>query len=102
MNRILLVLLIVMTSFLWADSYKVINVSSNDTLNIREKGKFKSKKVSEIPYNANCIKKIFDLNGWSLIRYKKDIGWVKNKFIKKSIKTCTNSRLKDEKKTCYF
>jgi len=86
------------------DYWKVINVESDDVLNIREKSTWKSNKVGEIPFNGKCIQNLGCIGGltlteftdlseaekqkirkkrlrWCKIRYKNIIGWVAGRYL---------------------
>lgn len=111
----LLLLPLLLSSVLLADNttfWQVQKVKSNDTLNIRSKSVYTSKKVSSIPFNETCVKshgcgKDIDLEsmmhmqeeevkaflqqakeGWCFVEYKGNKGWVNKKFLKATTKTC--------------
>jgi len=71
-----------------ADSYQVVNVASNDVLNVRSEATSKSSLVGSLEYNAvNII-----LTGkesrkgkylWVEIKHNNIVGWVNSKYIEK-------------------
>lgn len=70
---------------------KVVNVKSNDSLNIRQKANYKTKKMGSIAYNASCIKR-FSCNGkWCNIQAGSVTGWVHRNYLQKISKTAANS-----------
>ena len=72
------------TSF--KDNYKVVNIASNDTLNVREDKGTAYKILGKLPFNAkNIAISRCDLNDigkeWCKIQYGSLIGWVRSKYI---------------------
>ena len=66
--------------------FGVIDVKSNDVLNMRIKPNYKTTLVAKIPHDATCLEEIeVDINsgktGWMKVRYKNNIGWVSVKFL---------------------
>jgi len=115
MKKSLLLLPFLFLSALYADgtSYvKVHNVKKWDALNIREHANHKSKKVSSIPANEQCVInhgcgkdisleamgnmqeeeiKLFlaqSNENWCYVTYKGQSGWVNKKYLKESKATC--------------
>jgi len=92
--------------------WQVQKVKSNDTLNVRSQSHYKSAKVMELPFNAQCVKnfgcgkdikleammnmqeaevKTFleqAKNNWCYIGYENKAGWVKKNYLKESTATC--------------
>lgn len=71
---------------IFKNNYKVINISSNDTLNVREDTGTVYKILGELPFNAKNIavsKCIPNDAGkeWCKIQYGSLIGWVRSKYI---------------------
>jgi len=71
-----------------ADSYKVVNVASNDVLNVRSEATSKSSLVGALEYNAANIVltgKEFKKGKflWVEIKHNKIVGWVNSKYIEK-------------------
>ena len=96
MYKIFVLLLFIIINSLYADAkkfYKVIKVASDDTLSIREQPSYKTQKLGELPYNANCIN-ILDLSNkkgrsvWAFIEYKSIRGWVNSKYLHYSNRKC--------------
>ncbi len=113
MKNLLLVLFISSSLFAEGIAYwQIQKVKSNDTLNIRAEATHKSKKITSIPYNAQCVKnhgcgKNIDLEsmmnmqeeeikaflaqakeGWCYVEYKGKKGWVNQNYLKESSKEC--------------
>jgi len=63
--------------------FKVVNVASDDTLNLRMSASGKSKTVFKLPHNASGMLKLNDSNGWVKLSYKKYIGWAYGNYLKK-------------------
>jgi hypothetical protein len=67
---------------------KVVGVAKNDTLALREDYNPNSKKIMDIPYNAQGFEYYYQCvelkkpNEWCRIRYNDKMGWVRSKFIK--------------------
>ncbi len=77
--------------------FSVVNVSSDDVLNIRESASARSKKVGYIPYNASCVSFFGDTyysgkRKWIKVRYKNIQGWVNSRYLRSynSSHTCSN------------
>lgn len=62
---------------------KVINVASNDALNIRQKANYKTKKMGSAAFDASCIKRFRCKGKWCEINSKGTTGWVHRKFLQK-------------------
>ena len=99
MHRLLSLVYLVfflLNSSLIAESYVVTNVKSNDTLNVREKPDYRSKKVGELYYNASGIKvkgcEKVDSKKWCRIEYmqldgKIKRGWVNIRYLREEKRT---------------
>ncbi|NRA19463.1 MAG: SH3 domain-containing protein [Oceanospirillaceae bacterium] len=61
--------------------FKVIQVKSDDSLNVRQKANYKSLKTGTLAYNASCIKRIVCNGKWCKIEHQSLIGWVHNSFL---------------------
>ena len=113
MKHILLILTISASLFAEGITYlKVQKVRSNDVLNIREKSTHESKKISSIPFNAQCVKshgcgKDIDLvsmkdmqeeeikaflaqakEEWCYVEQQGVFGWVNQYYLAPSTKEC--------------
>lgn len=115
MKQLLAILSLLLASSLFAKDAsfsKVQKVKSNDTLSIRALSTHKSKKVSSIPFNAQCLKnhgcgKSIGLEammymqedevkaflsqakeGWCYVEYKGKFGWVNQVYISPSKAEC--------------
>jgi len=70
--------------------YKVINVRSDDVLNIRRSYRHRSRKVGKIPPNAKCVAYLnrshWNNAGqkWVKIRYNGMTGWVNSRYLQKT------------------
>ena len=69
--------------------YDVINVESNDVLNIRQSPNPKSRKVGKIPPNGKCIiylnqSSTYKSKVWIKVQYRGISGWVSLKFLEES------------------
>ncbi len=62
---------------------KVINVESNDALNIRQQANYKTKKMGSAAYNASCIKRFRCKGKWCEIQSQNVTGWVHRKYLQK-------------------
>jgi hypothetical protein len=62
---------------------KVIKVKKNDTLNVRQKTTYKSKKMGAIAFNTSCIKRYSCKGKWCKIAYQGVQGWVHKNYIQK-------------------
>ncbi|MEH6442358.1 MAG: SH3 domain-containing protein [Oceanospirillaceae bacterium] len=62
---------------------KVVKVKNNDTLNVRQKTNYKSKKMGAIAFNTSCIKRYSCTGKWCKIAYQKVSGWVHKSYIQK-------------------
>ena len=72
--------------------YKVINVSTNDVLNMRDTASHYGRQVGQIPPNENCLPQLdqsyaSNSQKWIMVRYKNTKGWVNSYFLKKSDKS---------------
>ena len=128
LNRALFIAILAPALLAWENSYatadgpncfKVINVKSNDTLNIRKEPNAKAKKVGEIPHNGNKIRNLLcasmpselralaiagksspELKDWSVnknwceVQYGKTRGFVHAKFLGEG--ECTIDDLKPQ------
>jgi len=99
MHKILFICMIMLVN-LWADSTykpalfgKVINVSQNDTLNVRSQSNYRSKKVGELPSHAyigiekcKMVKKSTWCRVYQLVQnyYSENFhpGWVNARYLK--------------------
>jgi len=86
------------------DYWKIINVASDDALNLREHPNWKSRKVAEIPYNVTCLANLECVGGlslqeiinlseaekkkilkqrpkWCKVKFNSITGWVSAKFL---------------------
>jgi len=113
MKHTLLILAISASLFAEGITYfKVQKVKSSDVLNIREKSDYESKKISTIPFNAQCVKsygcgKDIDLvvmmdmqeeevaaflsqakEEWCYVEQAGTLGWVNNYYLAPSTKEC--------------
>jgi len=61
--------------------YKVIKVKANDSLNMRQKAHHKGKKVAQLAYNANCIKRLSCKGKWCEIEHNAQAGWVHKNYL---------------------
>jgi len=66
--------------------YDVVNVASNDVLNIRQQAKASSAKLGALPFNLTEIEVIAaSRNGkWGLVNYQGVIGWVSTRYLQPS------------------
>lgn len=69
--------------------YDVANVKKNDTLTLREKPTYKSKKMGLIPHNykflvATGSQELIGKRVWLELNYNGVTGWVNSKYLKKS------------------
>ncbi len=97
---------------IFKDNYKVINIASNDTLNVREDTGNVYKILGELPFNAKNIavsKCIPNDTGkeWCKIQYGSLIGWVRSKYIsidksKTSIKDKHKNYFRAEENNLFF
>lgn len=78
------------------ENYKVINISKNDTLNIREGKGTVYATLGEIPYNAENIAVTTCMPNdagkeWCNVSYGSIKGWVRSYYIEKEIEAMTNT-----------
>lgn len=104
MKRIIVLVMFFYSTVLFAtadgpDYWKVDNVTMDDSLNMREKPDWRSKKVTQIPYNSSCLQNLACIGGltfqestelspsekikilkkrprWCKIKFNNEIGWV--------------------------
>ncbi len=115
MKHLIATLILLLASSLFAENiafWKIQKVKSNDSLNMRSKADHKSKKVSSIPYNAQCLKnhgcgknisfeammnmeeeevKAFleqAQDEWCYVEYKGISGWVNQYYLSPSKSAC--------------
>ena len=115
MKKLLILVSFLTTSSLYAEQisfWQVQKVKKNDSLNIREKASHTSKKVSSIPYNAQCVinhgcGKDIDFQAmmhmqedeiktflsqakedWCYVEYDGKSGWSNKYYLKASGKIC--------------
>ncbi|MEM5529097.1 SH3 domain-containing protein [Gammaproteobacteria bacterium AS21] len=62
---------------------KVINVTADDQLNIRQTKDYKSNKLGSASANATCIKRFRCEDKWCQIEQQSTTGWVHRSFIEK-------------------
>lgn len=111
----LLILPLLLASSLLAQNvsfWQITKVKSNDALNIRALATYKSKKVTSIPYNAQCVKnhgcgqdisfeammnmqedevKAFLAQAkedYCFVEYKGKFGWANKRYLKASTSPC--------------
>ena len=112
----ILALTLISTSFIYADAdgsdyFRIKGVASNDTLNVRSKATYRSKKVGEIPPYADCIKNLSCIGGlsdadygnltlsqrkaklkknpqWCKIQYRGIKGWVSGRYLSEGSQSC--------------
>ena len=70
------------------NSYSVVNVDKNDTLNVREKPNSRSKIIAHLSFDAKDIK-VFNYGEeeslkWVKIEIKHKVGWVYWKYIEEN------------------
>ncbi len=91
----------------YADSYEVVNIRSNDTLNVRLGKNSNTQRVGELAYNARKIKVLYcerNRNGskWCKIRHNsygnRIRGWVSARYIQPSYRY----RRRDRHDTPYY
>jgi len=81
-----------------ANSYKVVNVASNDVLNVRSEATSKSSLVGALEYNAaNIVLTGKELKKgkylWVEIKHNKIVGWVNSKYIEKQTSPVVNHQV---------
>lgn len=115
MKKLLILVSVLITSSLYAEQigfWQVQKVNKSDSLNIREKATHTSKKVSSIPYNAQCVinhgcGKDIDFQAmmnmhedeikaflsqakeaWCYVEYNGKSGWSNKYYLKTSMANC--------------
>lgn len=74
--------------------YKVVNVRSDDVLNMRSAASHRSRKVGHIPHHEDCLPKLdqsyaSNSQKWIMVQYNNIKGWVNSYYLKKMSKsTC--------------
>ncbi|MGB1237672.1 MAG: hypothetical protein ACPG4U_05640 [Pseudomonadales bacterium] len=61
--------------------YRVVNVASDDRLNIRAQKHYKSKKLGSLASNASCIVMKQCIKNWCLIEHNETKGWSNNRYL---------------------
>jgi uncharacterized membrane protein len=80
-----------LSSAVFAASYKVINVDSTDSLNMRTAARVSSSIVTSLPYNARQITVIKTVENrrsrWSKINWQGNVGWVNAYYLRQQAAT---------------
>lgn len=115
MKKLLMLVSFLITSSLHAEQigfWQIQKVKKNDSLNIREKADHTSKKISSIPYNAQCVinhgcgkdigfQAMMNMqedeikaflsqakDEWCYVEYKGKSGWSNSYYLKASKASC--------------
>ena len=64
-----------------ADTFRVVNVASNDFLSIRSTPNTDGKLTGKIPPDARGIARVGECKDWCRVRYKGNDGWVNSRYL---------------------
>ena len=95
--------LMILSSFAHANTYRVINVATNDVLNVRSESTAKSLRVGALAYDASGItltgaEAKLGKSHWVEIKYNSISGWVNKRFITQDSSSITQQNLSVKKK----
>jgi hypothetical protein len=67
------------------ETYRVVGVAVDDTLNMRSRPEPRARVVAEIPFDATGLRGLgcVDDNSWCQVRYRGQEGWVAARFLRR-------------------